>query len=51
MTHRDTVANADRAIFNRCSAGEPNTRLDRLGDLTEVDMTRDNFVKRVADTD
>ena len=51
VPHRDTVANADGSELNRRASGEAYARLDRLGNLIQMKMSRNDLVPRVCNTD
>jgi len=51
VPHGDPVANPDGRKLHRRPAGEPNPRLDVVGDDPQVDVARDDFVGGVDDAD
>jgi len=51
VVHRDPVADARHAELERGAAGHAHAGLHRLGDLTQMHVTRDRFAERVGDAD
>ena len=51
VTHDDPVADADGEEFQGRSPGDAHPGFDRLGDLVEVEVARDDLVGRVGDPD
>ncbi len=51
VVHRDAVADADRGELERRPAGHADARLDRVGDVAQAQMARDDLVRRVHDRD
>ena len=51
VTHCDTVANADHVKFNGCTACHKHAVLNAACDVLEVDVTGNDFVEGVNDTD
>ena len=51
MTHGDTVADADGREFNRRTASSGNAEFDGFGNIAQVDMAGNDFIKGITDTD
>ena len=51
MAHDDAVADPDREELERGAARHPDARLDRLGDLVQMEMAGDDLVGGVGDAD
>ncbi len=51
VAHGDSVADSDRRKYNRCSSRHGNTHFDRVNDLIDIHMSRNNFIIRTYNTD
>ncbi len=51
VAHRDAIADADGREFDRRAARRGHAELRRLGDIPEADVSRDDFIERIADAD
>ncbi len=51
VAHDDPVADPDREELHRRPSGHPDARLDRLGDLVQMKVARNEFVCGIGDAD
>ena len=51
VAHGDTVADADSRKFDRCTTGGSDAELDGFGNVPQMDVAGDDFIKGITDAD